>query len=237
MIYSTRIAVIGSLLLLCSYFTTSVQAQEWAQEVQIITTVGYGEPLHIIVDSLNSVLTRNPQIQVQRTPTDDAPIAYSELQDELLNEGLDLNSASHAFISYRFELVNGSEIVETINEMYFIYRARVDRSDLPILYVNTRIPVVNNLIRNKGVPRLTNMKSMRSFREMLAFPYLTKRQETAMVEIAGRPIREDTPQQEQLLTDFLTDQMNLGGGSYVLSMPRTTVAQVAASPSPEAPPQ
>lgn len=237
MIYSTRIAVIGSLLLLCSYFTTAVQAQEWAQEVQIITTVGYGEPLHIVVDSLSSVLSRNPQVQVQRTPTDDTPIAYSDLQDELLNEGLDLNSASHAFISYRFELVNGSEIVETINEMYFIYRGREDRSDLPILYVNTNMPVVNDLIRNKGVPRLTNMKSMRSFREMLAFPYLTQRQETAMVEIAGRPIREDTPHQEQLLTDFLTDRMTLGAGSYVLSMPRTTVARVAASPSSEAPPQ
>ena len=237
MTYRTRIAFIGSLLLLCSYAIPSAQAQEWAQEVQIITTVGYGEPLHILVDSLSDILARNPQLQVRRTPEDDAPVAYSDLRDELLNDGLDLSSASHAFIRYRFELVNGSEIVETIDEMYFIYRGREDRSDLPILHISTRMPVVNDLIRNKGVPRLTNLKAVRSFREMLAFPYLTRRQETAMVEIAGRAMREDNPRQEHLLTEFLINRMTLGGGSYVLDMPRATVAQVAASPTPEAPPQ
>jgi hypothetical protein len=236
MTYRTRIAIIGSLLLLCSYAIPSAQAQEWAQEVQIITTVGYGEPLHILVDSLSSVLARNPETLVQRTPQDDAPVAYSDLRDELLSEGVDLNSASHAFIRYRFELVNGSEIVETIDEMYFIYRGREDRSDLPILHVDTRMPVVNDLIRNKGVPSLTNMKAVRSFRDMLAFPYLNRRQETAMVEIAGRAVREENPRQEHLLTEFLTNRMTLGGGSYVLDMPRATVAQVAASPE-ATPPQ
>src|SRR6056297_2023444 len=126
MTYRTRIAIIGSLLLLCSYAIPSAQAQEWAQEVQIITTVGYGEPLHILVDSLSNVLARNPETQVQRTPQDDAPVSYNDLRDELLSEGVDLNSASHAFIRYRFDLVNGSEIVETIDEMYFIYRGRED---------------------------------------------------------------------------------------------------------------
>jgi len=236
MTYRTRIAIIGSLLLLCSYAIPSAQAQEWAQEVQIITTVGYGEPLHILVDSLSNVLARNPETQVQRTPQDDAPVSYSDLRDELLSEGVDLNSASHAFIRYRFDLVNGSEIVETIDEMYFIYRGREDRSDLPILHVDTRMPVVNDLIRNKGVPSLTNMKAVRSFREMLAFPYLNRRQETAMVEIAGRAVREDKPRQESLLTEFLTNRMTLGGGSYVLDMPRATGAQVAASPE-TTPPQ
>jgi hypothetical protein len=66
---------------------------------------------------------------------------------------------------------------------------------------------------------------------MLAFPYLNTRQETAMVEIAGRAVREDNPRQQKILTDFLTDQMTLGRGSYVLGMPRPTVAQVAVTPA------
>lgn len=228
----TLTAVVGSLLLLLSVSPSLVQAQEWAQEVQIITTVGYGEPLHVFVDSLSDALSRNPDAQVKRSPRADAPVSFADLQDELLAEGLDLNSVSHAFIRYRFELGTGSEIIETIEDMYFIFRAREDRSDLPILYVSTREPVVNALIRNSGIPSPVNMKAVQPFRNMLAFPYLNTRQETAMVEVAGRAVREENPQQQQLLTDFLTDRMTLGMGSYVLEMPRPSVAQVAATPAP-----
>lgn len=230
MILRTFPALFGGLLLLLS--PTSVQAQEWAQEIQIITTVGYEEPLHVFVDSLSNALAQSPDTQVKRTPEDEASMSFTELRAELLNDGLDLNSATHAFIRYRFELVAGSEIFETIEALYFIFRGREDRSDIPILYVDTREPVVNNLIRESGVPSPVNMMSIKTFREMLAFPHLQSRQETAMVEIAGRAIREDNSYEEHILTDFLTDRMTLGDGLYVLDMPRTaSVAQVAASPS------
>jgi len=224
-------ALLGSLLLSLSFSVAPVHAQEWAQEVQIITTVGYQEPLHVLVDSLNDVLTRHPETQVKRTPQADGTVSFRTLRDELLKEGIDLSSASHAFIRYRFELVSGTEIVETVEEMYFIYRGREDRSDLPILYVDMQEPVVNDLIRNRGVASPVNLKAVKTFREMLAFPHLNTRQETEMVEIAGRAVREDNSEQQEILTDFLTNRMTIGGGSYVLEMPRPTVAQVATSPS------
>jgi hypothetical protein len=223
-------ALLGGLLLSFGLLAPSVHAQEWAQEVQIITTVGYGEDLHVFVDSLSDALGRNPDVQVKREPQDEATVSFAELREELLRDGVDLNSATHAFIRYRFELETGSEIVETIEELYFIFRGREDRSDLPILYVDTQEPVVNNLIRRSGVPSPVNLKAIRTFRDMLAFPYLNARQETAMVEISGRAVREDNPQEQKLLTDFLTDQMTLGRGSYVLEMPRATVARVASTP-------
>jgi hypothetical protein len=223
-------ALAGSLLLLWSLSVAPVQAQEWAQEVQIITTVGYNEPLHVFVDSLNDVLSRHPETPVRRTPDADVTVPFRDLRDELLDDGLDLNSASHAFIRYRFELVSGSEIVETIEDIYLIYRGREDRSDLPILHVSTQEPEVNALIRNRGIASPVNLKAVKTFRKMLAFPHLNVRQETAMVEIAGRAVREDPTDQEKVLTEFLMNRMTVGGGSYVLEMPRATVARVAASP-------
>jgi hypothetical protein len=231
MILRVFAAALGGLLLSFGFSTAPAQAQEWAQEVQIITTVGYGEPLHVFVDSLSNSLNRHPDTQVKRTAQDEAPVAFADLRDELLDDGIDLNSATHAFIRYRFELTTGAEIVETIEAMTFIFRGREDRSDLPILHLDTRDPVVNNLIRHRGVPSPVNLKAVRTFRDMLAFPYLNTRQETAMVEIAGRAVREDNPRQQKILTDFLTDQMTLGRGSYVLGMPRPTVAQVAVTPA------
>jgi len=223
-------ALFGGLLLLL--VPTSVHAQEWAQEIQIVTTVGYEEPLHVFVDSLSNALTQNPDTRVKHTPQDDAGVSFTELRAELLNNGLALNSATHAFIRYRFELTAGSEIVETIETMYFIFRGREDRSDIPILYVDTREPVVGTLIRKSGIPSPVNLKSVTTFREMLAFPQLHSRQETAMVEIAGRAVRDDNTEEERILTSFLTDQMISGSGSYVLDMPRLApVAQVAASPA------
>jgi hypothetical protein len=228
----TLTAVVGSLLLLSPVFPSLAHAQEWAQEIEIITTVGYGDPLHVFVDSLNDALSRNPDAQVKRFPRAETTVSFAELQNELLADGLDLNSVSHAFIRYRFELGPDSEIIETIEEMYFILRVREDRSDLSVLHVSTRDPVVNTLIRDKGIPSPVNMKAVQPFRNMLAFPYLNARQETAMVEIAGRAVRDETPQHQQFLIDFLTDRMMLGMGSYVLDMPRPSVAQVAATSAP-----
>lgn len=228
----TPVALITGLLLLLTTAALPTHAQEWAQEIEIITTVRYEEPLHIFVDSLQNTLTQNPEVQVKRSRKDPTPVSFATLRDELHEDGIALTSATHAFIRYRFEMAATSGIVETIEEMYFIYRGREDRVDLPILYLNTREPVVSDLIQNKGVPSPVNLKAVTTFRKMLAFPHLNTSQETAMVEIAGRPVREDRPEQEQILTEFLMDRVTLGTKSYVLEMPRTTVARVAASPSP-----
>ena len=227
MTYRTIAPVIGSLLLLLGFTTSPVQAQEWRQEVQLITTIGYEDPIHIFVDSLSNVLSRNPQVQVRREAQDAASMSFNKLQEELYDDGIDLHSATHLFIRYRFDFRLGSEIVETIEEMYFIYRGNESRADVPILHVSARKPIVNDLIRKSGIPSIANMEVVKTFREILAFPYLNKRDDSAMVEIAGRPLREVGSPEQRTLEEFLNKHMNIGGGSYVLNLPQPMTAEAS----------
>lgn len=220
----TFFSFVGSVLLIFGFATAPVQAQEWRQEVQLIALIGYQDPLHVFTDSLSNALARNPQVQVRRKPTDTVPMSFGELREELYADGVDLNSATHVFIRYQFNLQLGSAVIETIKDLYFIYRGNETRADLPLLHVSAREPVVNDLILHSGIPSLANMEVVNTFREMLAFPHLNNREETAMVEIAGRPLRADDSPHQRTLEEFLTEHMNIGGGSYVLSMPQPMMA-------------
>jgi hypothetical protein len=208
----------GSLLLPLSLTPFSAHAQEWRQEIQLITTIGFGDPMHLFVDSLASALDRNPDRLVRRSVEDRAAIPYGELRDALYAEGVDLRSASHAFIRYRFELDElGVGIVETVEDIYFIFRLDESVSDLPILHVDTSDPVVSQLLLNRGVSSTLNMAAVTTFRQTMAFPIITDREKTAVVEIGRRPLRDEmTPEQRNLLT-LLEKQMSFSPGGYVLS--------------------
>jgi hypothetical protein len=231
MTYRVFATLTSSLLLLLGLSTSPAPAQNWGQEIQIVSAVGYGEPLQVFVDSLSAVLQRNPSIQVRRTAQDEATMSFATLREELFDDGVDLKSASHVFIRYQFNLERSSQVTETIEDLYFIYRGNEARADLPLLHVSAREPVVNDLLRNSGIPSPVNMRSTTAFRSMLAFPRLY-RQETAVVEIGGQPVRDETNQAEMVVTHFLTEQMNLGGGSYVLSLPRSMAAEKVTALSP-----
>jgi hypothetical protein len=203
-------------------------AQEWQQEVQIITTVRPGEPTFVLLDSLDAVLERTPDVRLRRSAKDLEARSYNEHLDALLTDGVDLNSASHAFIRYRFSLDNqNSRIIESIEDIYFISRFDENYSDLPILYVDVQDPIVSDVIVKRGIPKIVNLLSITTFRELLAFPLIQKQQETAMVELAGRALRDDHLAQREMLMKFLDDHMNLRSGAYLLTTPYEQLMQSA----------
>lgn len=209
---------LACVLLASLMLVAPVHAQEWQQEIQIITTVRPGEPTYVLLDSLDAVFERTPDVRLRHSADDVNALPYDDHLDNLLAEGVVLNSATHAFIRYRFSLnSHSSQLTESIQDIYFISRFDENYADLPILFVDAEDPLVSDIILKNGIPNIVNMKSITTFRELLAFPLLRKRQETAMVEFAGRTLRDDYVPQRESLLKFLDDHMNLGLGTYVLT--------------------
>lgn len=190
-------------------------AQQWRQEVQIITPIQLGDPTHVFLDSLDAVLARTPDLLLRRT-ADSSSMSYRALRESLYADGLDLRSATHALIRYRFDLTEqGSGVVETVEDLYFIFRLDESREDLPILYLDTRDPAVSDLLLDRGIPSPVNMLSVTSFRQLLAYPTLQERYETAVVEFGGRTLREYDDAQQSMLLRLIEEHMSVG--SYVLT--------------------
>jgi hypothetical protein len=185
--------------------------------------VSFGDPTHVLLDSLAAVLSDAPDLTIRRAP--DAPItSYSELREALYADGVELQSASHAFLQYRFDLAEqGTGVVETLESITFILRVDESRADLPILHISTRTPVVSALLRQRGLSSPMNMKSITPFRTLMAYPYLTAHQETALVEFGGRTMRETLPPRQASILTLLEEHMITG--TYGLS---TTSEQMTA---------
>jgi hypothetical protein len=190
--------------------------QQWRQEVQIITPIQFNDPTHVLLDSLAAVLDRTPDLQVRRT-ADSSAMSYAALRESLYADGVDLRSATHAFIRYRFDLTEqGSGIIETIKDVTFIFRLDESREDLPILYLDTQDPAVSDLLLNRGIPSPVNMLSVTPFRQLLAYPFINERNETAVVEFGGRTIREgDNAAHQSMLLGLIEEHMSVG--TYVLT--------------------
>lgn len=217
-------SVAAGLVLALAIAITPAHAQEWRQEIQLITPIQFGEPTYILLDSLAAVLDRNPDIRVRRTADDSNTRPYRDLREDLYAEGMDVRSASHAFIRYRFDLnPQDAGIVETIQGIYFIFRLDEAYSDLPILYVDTSDPEISNLLTDNGIPSMVNMRSVSPFRQMMAFPVISSRQETAIVELGRRALRDDLAPEQLMLLDHINENMSMG--TYVLT---TTHQQMAA---------
>jgi len=213
----------GSLVLLLAGAPSSAQAQDWRQEIQIITTIPYGSPLHVFLDSMGTLLDQNPEMNVRRSPDDTSSMTASTLREALYEDGLDLTSASHAFIRYRFDLPGtGSGVIETIQDVYFIFRMDESRSDLPILHVNTRSPVVSRMLVEQGITSPVNMMSVTPFRQLLAFPVMNDRYDTAVVELGGQTVREGPGPQQASLLHLINEHMSVG--TYVLTTTRDKLA-------------
>lgn len=208
----------ASLALLLIALTVPAHAQQWRQELQVLTTVPHESPTHIFLDSIATLLGKNPDMLVRRSPKDEAPMPFHTLQDTLYEEGIDLRSASHVFLRYRFDLnEQGSGVIETIQDLHFIFRLDESESDLPILYVDTTTPIVSNLLVHRGIPSPVNMRSMTPFRQHLAFLVLHAQQETAVVEMGRRPLRDTLDPRQAALIEFLNEKMGLGPGEYALT--------------------
>jgi hypothetical protein len=226
-------SITGALLLLLSLSIDTVQAQDWRQEVQLVAPVEYDGPLQVLTDSLSALFARNPGVLVRREAQDSTLIPARQLRKQLHEDGVDISSATHAFIRYKFELGRSYKIVETITDIYFIYRRSSSQTDIPILYLTTKEPAISELIRKRGIPSRMNLEATTPFRDLLAFPNLKNHQETAVVEFARRPLRGYTTTPEQLaFEEFLRERISQGGGSYVLALPEPVAADIASVDTP-----
>ncbi len=223
---------IGLTCLLLTLLVPVSQAQEWQQEVEIITPVRPGEPIHVFLDSLDDALKRTPGVRLRRSAEAPDTLSYDELLGTLLRDGMDLQSATHAFIRYRFTLDNQtSQLVESIESITFITRFDENYSDTPMLHINTQDPVIHQVLVERGIPSMMNMKSFTPFRQLMAFPILQEQEETAMVEMAGRALRDDFMAERATFLEFLEDRTGFGYSTYVLSTKYDRVVQAAAKDS------
>jgi hypothetical protein len=226
-IFSSILA--GSLVLLLAIAPSPTQAQDWRQEVQIITTIPFDSPLHVFLDSVRTYLDDHPNVRVKQSPQDTSSMRARELREALYADGLDLTSATHAFIRYRFDLpASGSGVVETIQDLYFVFRLDESQSDRSILYLNTRDPMVNNLLQEKGIQSPVNMRSFTPFRKLLAFPVVNDRYETAVVEFGHQTVREEPGPEQASLLHLINDHMSVG--TYVLTTMREDKDLTLATP-------
>jgi hypothetical protein len=220
------LALAGGLVLLSACLAVPAHAQQWRQEIQIITPIQFGDPTHVFLDSVDAVLARTPDLRVRRQ-ADSTAMSYRSFRESLYEDGVDLRSATHALIRYRFDLTEqGYGVVETIEELYFIFRVDESRVDIPILYLNTRDPNVSALLTDHGIPSMVNMLSVTPFRKLMAYPYLNERYETAIVEFGGRATREALPARQAMVLTLIDEHMSVG--TYVLSTAHNRMA--AATP-------
>jgi len=205
-----RSPLVAGLVLLLALTALPSAAQEWRQEIQIIAPVSFGDPTHVLLDSLAVTFAQSPDLPVRRAP--EAPTtSYADLREALYADGVDLRSASHAFLRYRFDLADeGTGVVETLESLTFIFRLDESREDVPILHLDTRTPAVNALLTESGLPSPVNMKSFTPFRTLVAYPYLTAHQETALVEFGGQTVRTVLSLRQAAVLDRIEEHMILG---------------------------
>lgn len=238
MMYRVLLFLTGGLLLLMFLTPISTTAQEWAQEAEVITTVGYDGPLHLFLESLSIALADHPDTRVRRTPQDSTYRPYHALQEELYEDGVSLPSASHAFLRYRFDLRGkGTRTVETLQDIHFILRLDAMQTDLSIIHISTEDPLVQEVLTTRGLQNGMNLHALSSFRNLMAFPILSARDEaeTALVELGRRPVRgAEGVRTQQTLLRMLRDHTNAGAYTYELStiptLSGTVSADVAGGP-------
>lgn len=217
--------IAGAMLVLLSATAIPVHAQEWKQEIQVITPIKQGEPLSILLDSLVSTLEQNPDSHVRRASEDTTSIPYRTLEKALIAEGVDLRSASHALIRYRFDLAgHGMPMVETIEDLYFIFRFDESYADLPLLYLTTEDAAVHDVLSTSGIPSEVNMKSIQAFRRMVSFPILRRSHEIAVVEVGGKSLRNGLSGRQTQIVNFLDDYVSGDAGVYNLTTDHDHIA-------------
>lgn len=213
----SRTSVLACSLFLLLLTIPSVYAQEWHQTIQVITTVRYDEPLGVFADSLSNYLDQNSGTLVRRAAQDPTPIPFTDLREQLYEDGFEVRSATHALVRYRFELDRQSELVETIEDVNFIYRIKDNQTDLPLIYLDFEDAAIGKFVQTRGIPSPANMASVTPFRRLMALPSLRNSQETLIIEIGGKTLRSEelTPQQE-VVVQFLSGYSEMGPRSYVL---------------------
>jgi hypothetical protein len=185
-------------------FPAAVQAQYWNQEAELLLPNEPGGIVRAFTDSLDAALNRHPDVTVRQSQGEDA-LPYRVLQEALLAEGVDIRSASHLFIRYRFEhRERGLE--ETIASVTLVYRPRVlDEPDLPLVHLPAAHPLLQDLLGHSGMRHVENLGAITPFRDGLAYPQLSQKEGARMVRFAGQPLRSNYEARNDQLFARLTE--------------------------------
>lgn len=181
-----------------------------------MVVVTESDVLEVFLDSLTAALENNPAMRVRRSPQDSSLVSYRALSERLLDKGLALISATHVFIQYRFEWKK-NEIVETIEDLHFIYREDSTEEDISLLHLGVDNATVRDVLLHSGVPSEVNMQTVTPFRRYLVFPRLVREEKTTVVRMSGRPVRDNYERHKQSLLEYLNEFVKHRGIGYTLS--------------------
>ena len=185
-----------ALLLLLSTAAQPAQAQQWAQEIEIVTSVESEQPTRVFLDSLVTAVQERDTLRVRREAGGEE-MTLKALQNTLIEDGIGLFSANRAFIEYRFE-IRDNRFVEIIQNVHFIFRPPSSgETDVPLLYADASHPVVQQVMTNQGVPNPENLEAISLFRDELSFASLSIDQGADIVAVAGSPIRGEFDQRRK----------------------------------------
>jgi hypothetical protein len=190
------------ILTLLAVSAPDAQGQRWLQTTQLITPIQTDGPTRALLDTLIQVIDRKDGVEVRRTPEGSETLSLSGLRDKLINEsGIGLNSASHVFIDYKFEIENrGFE--ESIEAFQFVYRAGEGQEDIQMMYIDATNPWVKNVLNNKGTTLRTNQAALKTFSDQLAFARM--QEDGKIVEISGQTVREGFEAKKRNLVQKIT---------------------------------
>lgn len=176
-------------LLLAAGTSRPAQAQAaWRQTVQVVAPVEIEEVTGILLDTLATAIEQ-ADTPVQKEP--DAPVTtFGALQRDLEQDGLDVTSATHVFITYRFHSTSAGTRYKIL-DLYFIFRPPgADETDIPVLYVDLTDPeMYERLLVEGGTTLPYNEAAFLQFREQMSFHSL--RDDVRVVQVGEHIIRDE----------------------------------------------
>jgi hypothetical protein len=195
-------AWIAGLLLVAAVSVTPVRAQQWAQNVKIVTTVESEQPTRVFLDSLVNQIRMRDSVRVRREPGGER-MTLADIQNTLIDEGVGLFSANRLFIEYAFE-IQDNEFIEVIQSLHFVFRPQAaGENDIPVLYVTGNREYTKNVLKTPGIPNPQNLEDIALFKDELSFAGLSLDQGADMVSVAGTPVRGEFDQRrKQVLQRF-----------------------------------
>ena len=171
------------------------QAQSrWLKTIEVITPVNEDLITSALLDTLVTVIDRN-DIAVKRSPEDEAETSLEELDNQILDEGLDYSSATHVFITYQYEATQLG-LDTNILSMYFIFRPfEGNENDIPILYLDATHPSVRNTLISNGTQLRVNEAAFLPFWDQLMINKLPS--ESQLVAVGGEIIRDPAEAEQE----------------------------------------
>lgn len=175
-----------ALLFVTASWPASAQSR-WQQTVQAITPVRSEQITGALLDSLIAVSQRG-DVRLRRSPDDDTEYSVTELEDLLLDDGLDITSANQMFVTYRYEADQRSFKTDIL-ELYFIYRpVEYEDADTPIAIVDATQPLVRNMLVSNGTTLATNEAVFEPFWDQLRLHQL---EDGTVVKVGSKIIRDE----------------------------------------------